>query len=95
MNTPLAITAIPFQKTKCKIIDRNAFRLAQRTAKEAVTEYEWKCAIFKLKQAYEFEAEEPFPVIGDVRGNYTCVFSDYEACEYAFALTRLIKHREI
>ncbi len=90
MNTSLPLIVSPVPKTEYNIIDLKAFRLAQSTAKEAVSDYEWKCAMFKLKQAYGFEAEEPFPVIGDVRGNYICTYSDRKKGEYHFIATRLI-----
>lgn len=72
------------------IIDRKAFRLAQSTAKEAIGEYEWKCAMYQLQLAYGVDAEEPFPVLGDVRGNYICSYSDINTGEYNFTHKRLM-----
>jgi hypothetical protein len=82
-------SAMNFQH-QYRIIDHKAFHLAQRTARNAVSKYEWECAIFKLKQAYGFEAKEPFPILGDVRGNYTCTYSNLSTGEYHFTISRLI-----
>ncbi|QBH98440.1 hypothetical protein EKN56_19815 [Limnobaculum zhutongyuii] len=67
------------------LADKALVKKARFCIKVIPNEWGWRLANHKLKEAYGIFDEPPVPNIGDINGNFVCIYSDPISGDYEFA----------